>query len=88
MVVDLHFLCKQGERNKRIGPEPTRYETAYWPVTDEVANEAVGGRLYLHAARAEDAYYGGTIQSWAASPTDPKRRARSSTPSGRGGLRS
>lgn len=74
MVVDLHFLAKQGLKNKRVGPEPTRYETGTWPVTDEVADEAVGGRLYLHAARAEDAYYGGTIQGWRADPADPKRK--------------
>ena len=74
MVVDLHLLCKQGLKNKRVGPEPTRYETGTWPVTDDVANEAVGGRLYLHAARAEDAYYGGTIQGWRADPADPKRK--------------
>ncbi len=74
MVVDLHLLCKQGQRNKRIGPEPTRYETGTWPVTDEVAEESVGGRVYLHAARAEEAYYGGTIQAWRHSPEDPKRK--------------
>jgi len=44
-------------------------------VTDVVADEAVGGRVYLHAARAEDAYYGGTIQGWRADPADPKRKS-------------
>jgi len=59
LAVDLHLLCKQGQRNKRVGPEPTRYETGTWPVTDEVA---------------EEAYYGGTIQAWRHSPEDPKRK--------------
>jgi len=75
LVVDLHLLCKQGQRNKRVGPEPTRYETGTWPVTDEVAEEAIGGRVYLHAARAEEAYYGGTIQAWRAAADDPKRKS-------------
>ena len=43
-------------------------------MTDEVAEEALGGRLYLHAARAEEAYYGGTIQAWRRSDEDPKRK--------------
>jgi len=41
LVVDLHLLCKQGQRNKRVGPEPTRYETGTWPVTSVAVFAAV-----------------------------------------------
>jgi hypothetical protein len=63
-VIDLHFVCPQGRNHTRLGSDT--YESGNWVVSDERANEAVGGRLYLHETKKGRSWHGGTIQSWRA----------------------
>lgn len=62
MPVDLHFICKQGENHFHLRNQI--HETGNWVVSDEVADQAVGGRLYLHERQAASAWHGGTILRW------------------------
>ena len=70
MVVDLHFICTYGENHRRI--EHQRYETGDWVVSDVTADEAVGGRVYLHERQDEPAWHGGTVLGWR--PADEAER--------------
>ncbi len=71
MAVDLHFICKHGENHRRL--ELQRYETGDWVVSDATADEAIGGRVYLHERQDEPAWHGGTILGWRAAD-EPERK--------------
>ncbi len=62
-VIDLHFICPQGRNHAKLGPDT--YESGNWTVSDERADEAVGGRIYLHDTKKGRSWHGGTIQGWA-----------------------
>lgn len=70
--MELHFICKQGKNHTRLGDE--FYETGNWVVNEGTANEAVGGRVYLHEKQDEPAWHGGTIIEWRTSAEDPNRK--------------
>jgi hypothetical protein len=72
MPVDLHFICKRGEKFKRI--VENLFQTGDWTATDELADLAVGGRVFLHHAQRERAWHGGTIESWKAAPAPDMER--------------
>jgi len=65
MAVDLHFICKHGERHAHCGDQV--FETGNWSVAEKTAAAAVGGRIYLHEKQKDPAWHGGTIISWHAS---------------------
>jgi hypothetical protein len=71
MPTDLHFVCRQFEHWTRVGE--TIFETGSWVVAEQVANEAVGGRVYLHEKQDKAAWHGGTITSWRPS-SEPGRQ--------------
>jgi hypothetical protein len=59
MPTDLHFICKNGDCWRKLGAE--EFETGDWYVSDDKAQEAVGGRIYLHEDQNSLAWHGGTI---------------------------
>lgn len=63
-MIDLHFICPQGRNHAKLGPYT--YESGNWTVSDERADEAVGGRIYLHDTKKGRSWHGGTIQGWRA----------------------
>lgn len=69
-MIDLHFICPQGRNHARLGHDV--YESGNWTVSDERAEEAVGGRIYLHETKKGRSWHGGTIQGWRA--FDPTRK--------------
>ena len=71
MPTDLHFVCRQGLNHKRLDPQT--FESGNWKVSDDLAQSAVGGRIYLHEVQAEAAWHGGTIISWRPVPGDKGR---------------
>ena len=79
MPTDLHFICERGRNHRSLGNQA--YETWEWVISDKVAEEAIGGRLYLHAQENRPAWHGGTITSWRPSTT-PGRKIFSYTVDG------
>lgn len=69
-MLDLHFICPQGLNHRRI--EETTYESGNWNVIDATADEAVGGRIYLHERQDAPSWHGGTIKSWRATGGERK----------------
>jgi hypothetical protein len=63
--MELHFICKQGVNHKRIGN--SEYESGDWVIADDTANDAIGGRIFLHEAQNAAAWHGGRILSVRAS---------------------
>jgi hypothetical protein len=37
-------------------------------ISRDVADEAIGGRIYLHEGQRDRAWHGGTVTKWRASP--------------------
>ncbi len=76
MTTDLHFICK-GERRNWRQIATSEFETGNWVVSEHVAREAVGGRVYLHEKKETLAWHGGTITKWRRSgETDRRGRPR------------
>ena len=63
-MIDLHFICPQGRNDAKAGPDV--YESGNWVVSNERADEAVGGWIYLHETKKGKSWHGGTIQGWRA----------------------
>ena len=59
----IHLIENIG-RFTRISEEEELWESGFWPVTTAVAEELVGGHIYLHSARAKPSKFGGVIQSF------------------------
>jgi hypothetical protein len=63
MPVDIHLICKHGDNHWKIAHQ--EYETGNWAnISDATADEAVGGRVYLHERQDADAWHGGRITGW------------------------
>lgn len=62
MPVDLHFICKQQRNHRHV--EGSTFETWEWKVSTKTADEAIGGRVYLHETHRSDAWHGGTVTGW------------------------
>jgi hypothetical protein len=71
MPTDLHFICQHRQNHRSLGNQV--FETWEWSVSDEVAQEAVGGRLYLHEHQKRPAWHGGTITGWRPSGTPGRK---------------
>lgn len=48
------------------------FETGNWVMAEDIAKEALGGRIYLHERQDQPAWHGGTIINWRPSEK-PKR---------------
>jgi hypothetical protein len=62
MPVDLHYVCRHQECWTRL--DAAQFETGNWTCSDETADDAIGGRIYLHETRSAPAWHGGTITNW------------------------
>lgn len=62
MSLRLHFVCKQGMNHKKIGDQ--LFETGNWSVTEKLAEESIGGKIFLHEKQDAPAWHGGTITAW------------------------
>jgi hypothetical protein len=71
MAVDLHYICKHGLNHKHLGDQV--HESGEWTATAETAQEAVGGRIYLHERQKDRAWHGGTIISWRLAPDGERK---------------
>lgn len=72
MPVDLHYICKQGENFRWLGED--LFETGNWTAGDELADLAVGGRIFLHIAQQQQAWHGGTILERRSAPAPETNR--------------
>ncbi len=59
----IHLVCKQGLNHKHDRQENT-FESGNWVVSEHVANDLIGGRIYLHERQDEKAWHGGKIMGW------------------------
>ena len=60
--MNIHLICKQGDGHENLGSQV--FETGNWAISEKVAAEAVGGRVYLHEKQDEPAWHGGTVTGW------------------------
>lgn len=60
--IDLHFVCKKQKNWTKL--DANMFETGNWKVGNKAANEAIGGRVYLHERQNDIAWHGGTIIEW------------------------
>ena len=63
----IHLIENIG-RFKRISQEQELWESGYWTVAIETAEELVGGHIYLHTTRAKPSKFGGVIQRYSVEP--------------------
>ena len=62
-MIDLHFICPHGRNRRDLGDG--RFESGFWAnIREDRANEAIGGRIYLHERQNERSWQGGTIEDW------------------------
>jgi hypothetical protein len=71
MPTDLHCICKEGERWRKLSAE--EFETGDWVVGFDTAQEAVGGRIFLHEHQNSLAWHGGTITFWHYGDTEDRK---------------
>src|SRR4051812_1077297 len=62
MSVDLHYICPHGDRWTQL--PANEFETGNWVCGEDTANEAIGGRIYLHETQRSSAWHGGRIIRW------------------------
>jgi hypothetical protein len=72
MPVDLHYICKRG-KNCHFLPEDF-FETGNWVAGELLSSLAHGGRIFLHVAQKEPAWYGGTILRHRSAPPPESSR--------------
>jgi hypothetical protein len=72
MPVDLHYICKRGENYRYLGED--MFETGNWVATNLLSSLALGGRVFLHVAQKEPAWYGGTILRYRSAPSPESSR--------------
>jgi len=49
------------------------FESGNWKVGPGVANQLIGGRIYLHKFQKEASFFGGEILGWRVHPTETQR---------------
>ncbi len=47
------------------------YESGYWNIAPEKAEQAVGAHIYFHSQKVEPSFFGGTITEFRIKPDDP-----------------
>jgi hypothetical protein len=72
MPIDLHYICKRGENYTYLGED--MFETGNWVATNSLSSLAVGGKIFLHVAQKEPAWYGGTILRYRPAPPPESSR--------------
>ena len=62
MAIVVHFIERMGHV-RCLDKAQSLYESGWWAISEQTAQELVGGRLYLHKAQDKPSFFGGTIQS-------------------------
>lgn len=57
-------LIEKYDRLNRISYEEQIWESGYWTVAIETAEELLGGDIYLHSMKAKPSKFGGVIKSY------------------------
>jgi hypothetical protein len=63
-------LIENYNRFNRISEEEQLWESGYWTVAIETAEDLVGGHIYLHSKKAKPSKFGGVIQSYRVDETE------------------
>ena len=69
MLIELHYICRHQECWRKL--DGNEFETGNWTCAEELASQAIGGRIYLHEHRSDPAWHGGTITNWRSAPEAP-----------------
>lgn len=56
----IHLIENDG-RIRPLDVSVDLYESGYWVIGDDVAEELTGGDIYFHKAQAAPSFFGGTI---------------------------
>ena len=67
MPVDLHFICPHQDHWARLEKSSLKREIGRLPsktIAEQTAEQALGGRIYLHERKRAPAWHGGTITRW------------------------
>jgi hypothetical protein len=57
-------LIEKHDRLNRISDDEQLWESGYWTVPTQTAEELLGGDIYLHSMKAKPSKFGGVIQSY------------------------
>lgn len=57
-------LIEKHDRLNRVSDEEELWESGYWTVPIETAEELLGGDIYLHSMKAKPSKFGGVIKSY------------------------
>lgn len=63
MAISVHLIERMGHV-RCLDKSIQLYESGWWAMTEQAAQELVGGRLYLHKAQDKPSFFGGAIQSY------------------------
>ncbi|RWP14866.1 MAG: hypothetical protein EOR01_30620 [Mesorhizobium sp.] len=63
MALELHFVCPHG-LNHVHKREEEQFESGNWVVSNNLADEALGGRIFLHETQSSPAWHGGKVVGW------------------------
>jgi hypothetical protein len=63
MAISVHFIERMGHV-RCLDKAEQLYESGWWAMSEQSAQELVGGRLYLHKAQDKPSFFGGSIQSY------------------------
>ncbi|WPZ15752.1 hypothetical protein T8J41_08115 [Nitratireductor rhodophyticola] len=74
MMFEAHFISKIDE-NMSILEWPV-YESGFWNVKPEDAEQLEGGRVYFHRKKRDASYIGGKVLDWRIENTDSPRSER------------
>jgi hypothetical protein len=63
--MDLHFIHKENSPGVLESVQGTEdWESGYWSVSQKIAEEALGGNIYLHHKQADNSFEGGVIKGY------------------------
>lgn len=57
-LIERMNLMKPVDKDRKI------YESGFWTLSEDTAQDLIGAKLYLHDAQVAPAFFGGTILSW------------------------
>ena len=69
MPIAAHLICRDHDGVKKVEGEAS-YTSGSWVIPRDVANQLVGGRLYLHETKKQCSYFGGQVTGFFESQRD------------------
>lgn len=68
----IHFFCLHQKGFKHLGNG--LFESSHWNLTDKMADELIGGFIFLHEKQTAPPWHGGRIKGWRPADDNPKRK--------------